>query len=164
MTLPRELTLVEADGKPVLANYPVAEIETIAGEWKSVSGTIAAQSAYELKVKVDMSENSELTLSNGAGQHLDISVNSAIHSLIIHRTGDTGAASFHGLFSIPSIPVPVRADADEVELHIFVDKSSVEIFTADGTSAATVLVFPSEMYNRFGGAAGAEYRELASIW
>ena len=164
MTLPRELTLVEADGKPVLANYPVAEIETIAGEWQSAAGTIAAKSAYELKVKVNMSENAELTLSNGAGQHLDISVNAAIRSLIVHRTGQTGAASFHGLFSIPSISVPIRGTADEVELHLFVDRSSVELFTADGTSAATVLVFPSEIYNRFSGADGAEYRELQSIW
>ena len=68
------------------------------------------------------------------------------------------------LFSIPSISVPVRGSGDEVELHFFVDQSSVEIFTADGTSAATVLVFPSQMYDRFTGAAGAEYRELNSIW
>ena len=164
MTLPRELTLTEAGGQPVLANKVVAEIEQIAGEWQSAAGTIAARSAYELKVTVGIAENSELRLSNGAGQHLDITVNAATRSLIIHRTGDTGASSFHGLYSIPSIIAPVNSDSDEVELHIFVDQSSVELFTADGTTAATVVVFPSEIYNRFEGAEGAEYRELESIW
>ena len=164
MTLPRELSLVESGGKPVLANYPVTEIETIAGDWRSADGTIAAKSAYELKVVVDMTERTELRLSNGAGQHLDITVNPSIRSLILHRTADTGAASFHGLFSVPSIVAPVNSDSNEVELRIFVDRSSVEVFAADGATAATVLVFPSQMYDRFTGAAGAEYRELESIW
>ena len=164
MTLPRELKLVEVGGEAVLANPVVSEIEKIAGDWKAADTAISASAGYELKAKVNIYENSTLTLSNDAGQYLDISVNAAIRSLIIHRTASTGRCDFHGLFAVPSIVAPINSDSDEVEFHIFVDRSSVEIFTADGATAATVLVFPSSIYNRFSGASNAEYRELSTIW
>lgn len=162
MTLPRELELLEIDGSLVLANRVVSEIETIAGSWQPLSGTIAA-SAYELKTTVNLSEDSTLRLSNGAGEYLGITVHAAARSVIVHRTASTGASAFSGLFSIPSVVMPIKGSSDEVELHFFVDQSSVELFTADGSSAATVLVYPSSIYNRFDGA-DAEYRELSSIW
>ena len=163
MTLPRELKLVEAGGQPVLANPVVSEIGKIAGDWQSAGSTIAAKSAYQLKVTVNAAENRTLKLSNDAGQYLEITVNAAIRSLIIHRTAATGRSDFHGLFSIPSIVAPINSDSDEVELDIFVDQSSVEIFAADGATAATVLVFPTSIYNHFEGA-DAQYRELFTIW
>ncbi len=162
MTLPRELKLVEVDGSPVLANTVVAEIENIADSWQPFAGTVAA-AAYELKTTVDLSKNSSLRLSNGAGEYLDISVNAAIRSIVVHRTASTGASAFSGRFSIPSVIMPIKRASDEVELHLFVDQSSVEIFTADGTSAATVVVYPSKIYDRFEGA-DAEYRAFSSIW
>ncbi len=162
MTLPRELELVEIDGSLVLANRVVSEIEAIAGSWQPLSGTIVA-AAYELKTTVKLSENSTLRLSNGAGEYLEMTVHAAARSVIVHRTASTGKSAFSGLFSVPSVVMPIKGTSDEVELHLFVDQSSVELFTADGSSAATVLVYPSSIYNRFDGA-DAEYRELSSIW
>jgi len=162
MTLPRELELLEVDGSYVLASAVVSEIETIAGSWQPLSGTVAA-SAYELRTTVNLSENSTLRLSNGAGEYLEITVNAASRSAVIHRTASTGASAFSWQFSIPSVVMPIGGTSDEVELHLFVDQSSVELFTADGTSAATVVVYPSGIYDRFDGAE-AEYRELSSVW
>ncbi len=162
MTLPRELKLLEIDGSPVLASTVVSEIADIAGSWQPLSATVGA-AAYELKTTVSLSENSTLRLSNGAGEYLEITVNAATRSAIVHRTASTGKSAFSGLFSLPSVVMPIKGTSDEVELHLFVDQSSVELFTADGSSAATVLVYPSSIYDRFDGA-DAEYRELSSIW
>lgn len=162
MTLPRELRLLEIDGSPVLANSVVAEIETIAGSWQPLAGTVDA-AAYELKTTVRLAENSTLRLSNGAGEYLEITIHAATRSAIVHRTASTGKSAFSGLFSLPSVVMPIKGASDEVELHLFVDRSSVELFTADGASAATVLVYPSGIYDRFDGAE-AEYRELAPVW
>ena len=51
-----------------------------------------------------------------------------------------------------------------MELCIFVDRSSVEIFNSDGTMAMTNIVFPKEPYNIISGPADISYRDLKSIW
>lgn len=165
MTLPRELTLVETPDGPVLASQVVREIESIAGSWTAATGgRIGAAAAYEAKVSVSMSEKTELRLANDSGQYLGITVNPGAGCLVVNRSSVTGAVDFNPNFSIPSMVAPLHTAADEVELHFFVDQSSVEIFTADGTTASTVLVFPTSIYNRLEGADGVEYRELKSIW
>ncbi len=88
--------------------------------------------------------------------------NAAARSVIVHRTASTGISAFSGLFSIPSVVMQIKGSSDEVELHFFVDEPSVLLFTADGSSAATVVVYPSSIYNSFDGA-DAEYREWLSI-
>ena len=73
----------------------------------------------------------------------------------------------HGDFSLPSMQGPVCTERDEVTLDLFVDQSSVELFTLDGTLSITNLVFPSSIYNQFqaiGALLDAQVRELARIW
>lgn len=51
-------------------------------------------------------------------------------------------------------------------LDVFVDQSSVEIFTENGLMAQTNLVFPRSIYNRLVGNVKlkAKVRPLSSIW
>ena len=62
---------------------------------------------------------------------------------------------------------PLNVSGNSVTLDLFVDQSSVEIFTQSGTMAMTNLVFPTSIYNEFtveGATAKAQVRSLKRIW
>lgn len=168
MTLPRELNLIEWNGSPILASKVVEEIKDIAGEWKDiVSESLGVSDAYQLKLELDLTKNVSMMLKNAAGEYLEMTVNSATRQLITHRTGKTGQYSFAGNFAIPSIKSPFNTDGDKVVLDIFVDRSSVEVFTENGSMVQTNLVFPGSIYNQLiidGQPISGKVRELKSIW
>ncbi len=167
MTLPRELKLVEYDGKPLLCSTVVKEIEGIAGDWKEVSGTWDAPHACQVRVKLGLGQNSTLTFSNGKDEKLVVEVYASERRLAVRRNASTGRADFNGTFSIPSMQAPLCVTGEEVTLDFFIDQSSVEIFTAEGTLSMTNLVFPSSIYNSLqvsGARAEARVRPLESIW
>lgn len=165
MTLPRELSLTKVNGTPLLATKVINELDDIAGEWKpATGGIIEANDAYELKFTINLNESSAFTLANNAGEYMEVEVNASAGKMIAKRTSSTGVSAFNNLFSIPSISAPFNTEDDTMELHIFVDRSSVEILNAEGTMAITNIVFPKEPYNIISGVENAEYRILDSIW
>ena len=167
MTLPRELSLVEQDGRPHLASKVVKEIDNIAGDWvKLENSEIGDHDAYQLRLTVDMTSKSSYRLENGKGQYLDLEYNPNARVLTAKRNANTGDISFSSVFSFPSIKMPVYKNGDKVVFDIFVDRSSVEVVSADGKSAMTVLVFPESIYNKVTASSelNAEVRTLSRIW
>lgn len=167
MTLPRELKLVEYEGLPLLAGTVVKEIEGIAKEWKPAGNAWNAFAAYQLRLTVGLDQNTTITLGNDKGQELTIEVFGSSRLVSVKRNARTGTVNFHGDFSIPSMQGPVCTDGNKVTLDLFVDQSSVELFTREGTLSITNLVFPSSIYNKLqtsGAQVDAQVRELASIW
>ena len=62
---------------------------------------------------------------------------------------------------------PLNVDGDKVAIDLFVDQSSVEIFTKDGAMAMTNLVFPNSIYDALtvsGATYEAQVRSLTRIW
>ena len=167
MTLPRELKLVEYEGKPLLCSTVVKEIDGIAGSWKEAGSSWESMDAYQLSVKVALDKNSTITLSNDKGQKLVVEVYAADRKIALKRSAATGDTSFNGTFSVPAMQGPLCTEGTEVTLDFFVDQSSVELFTREGTLSMTNLVFPTGIYNHLevtGAAAQAEIRSLSSIW
>ena len=165
MTLPRELTLKEVNGQPLLSTTVVKELDGIASEWlDSIDGLCQGGDAYEMKLMLDANEHSVFTVGNGVGEYLEIEVNPGASKVIAKRTSTTGDTSFNGWFSLPSQVAPYDKSVDKLELHIYVDDSSVEIISGDGTTAITCLVFPSLPYDRISGIDNLTYRKLTSIW
>ena len=165
MTLPRELGLEEINGKPVVTSKVVKEIEGIAGEWEeAVNGICYNGDAYEMVVNLDPSKNTSFTVGNAGGEYIMVNVNPEAGKVIVSRTSASGESAFHGMFSIPSMSAPYDTQASNLELHLYVDHSSVELLSADGKTAITCLVFPNVPYDRITGAGEVQYRTLASIW
>ena len=168
MTLPRELELVKVDGRYVLASKVVREIENIASEWETITdGSLGSHDAYQLRLTVDMTKENTWRLSNGKNEYLEFYVNPGARMIVARRNGSTGASSFSASFSLPALRMPVEGNEDSIELDIFVDRSSVEFFTADGTSAMTMIVFPENIYDKIECASGeidGKVRSLARIW
>ena len=166
-TLPRELGLTEYNGQKLLTSTVVKEIDGIASEWKNISGSIDAKSAYQLRLTIGLDKNTTVTLSNSNDEKFSFDINANARTLTVHRTSTSGRTNFNGTFSIPSMQAPLSVDGNQVTLDIFVDQSSVELFTREGTLSMTNLVFPSSIYDQLtvtGADCQAQCRELKSIW
>jgi fructan beta-fructosidase len=171
MTLPRELKLTMYDGKPLLCCPVVSEIDKIAGEWKTVDNTelplTTKEDAYQLRLTISLDKNSTITLSNGKDEKYVLDINASDKTLTAHRTAQTGRADFSGKFSVPSMHAPLNVTGDKVTLDLYVDQSSVETLTKDGTMSMTNLVFPQTIYDRLtvtGAKCEAQIRMLNSVW
>lgn len=167
MTLPRELSLVDVNGVPVLASKVVDEIDNIAGEWEELdSGEIGERDAFQLKLTLDMAKKASYRLENEKGEYLELEYNPSIRMLSAKRNASTGDISFSSVFSFQAIRMPVYETADKVTFDIFVDRSSVEIISSEGKSAMTTLVFPEKIYSRISTSAvlDAKVRTLERIW
>lgn len=167
MTLPRELSLIEYDGKPLLASTVVSEIDKIADAWQTAGASLDVKDAYQLRITLSLDKNSTITLSNGSDEKFVLDVNASARTITAHRTSATGQSSFNGTFSVPSMRAPLNTVGNSVTLDLFVDQSSVELFTKDGSMSMTNLVFPKSIYNSLS-VIGASYevqvRNLNSIW
>ena len=167
MTLPRELSLTEYEGKPLLCSTVVKEIDGIAGQWQNAGATFDAGKAYQLRLTVALDRSTTVTLSNDQGEQFSFDISGSARTLTAHRTGTSGMTSFNGTFSIPSMNAPLCVEGNSVTLDVFVDQSSVEIFTRQGTLSMTNLVFPSSIYNHLtvaGADCEAQFRQLNRIW
>lgn len=167
MTLPRELKLGSYDGKPILLQTVVKEIEDIAGEWQPAGNQLDVKDAYQLRLTLDLDRRSVVTLSNAAGEQFSFEISVSERALIAHRTAVSGQTGFNPNFSIPSMKAPLKVEGGKVTLDVFVDQSSVEIFTAEGTMSLTNLVFPSSIYNQLtveGAMSECQVRKLNRVW
>ncbi len=167
MTLPRELKLIEYDGKSLLTNTVVSEIDKIAGSWQTAGTSLDVKDAYQLRITLQLNQKSTITLSNGSEEKYVLDVSASDRTVTAHRTSATGQTSFNGTFSVPSIQAPLNITGNSVTLDIFVDQSSVEVFTENGSMSMTNLVFPKSIYNSLtisGASYEAQVRQLKTIW
>ena len=174
-TLPRELGLTEYNGQKLLPCTVVNEVDKIAAQWSErlsflTTGetTIPASDAYQLRLVIGLDRNTTVTLSNSKDEKFVFDINAAARTLTAHRTSASGRTNFGGgSFSIPSMQAPLSVQGSRVTLDVFVDQSSVELFTKEGTLSMTNLVFPSSLYNQLsvsGAHCELQFRPLNSIW
>ena len=151
----------------MLANTVVSEIDNIAENWQSAGSSLDVKDAYQLRITLNLDKNSTIALGNSSDEKYVIDVNASARTITDHRTSATGQSSFNGSFSIPSIQAPLNVIGNTVILDIFVDQSSVEVFTNDGSMSMTNLVFPKSIYNSLsitGASYEAQVRRFKSIW
>ena len=114
-----------------------------------------------------LDRNTTITLSTDKGEKLVVEVYGTSRLVAVKRNAQTGKVNFNGTFSLPSVQGPICREGDKVTLDLFVDQSSVELCTREGTLSITNLVFPSSIYNKLetsGASVEAQVRELSSIW
>lgn len=159
-TLPREMRLFKgADGDTYLASEPVKELLALRGNavaesgkatlgstpltWKlpeSTEGVCEIVASFEAgkKSKID------LTLSNDKGEKVVMTYNAADRTMSLDRR-EAGISDFSESF--PAVTVaPTREKNGKIELRIFVDRSSIELFGNRGEFVMTNLVFPTAPY------------------
>ena len=105
-----------------------------------------AQSHVTPACRIDVQTRSRtvITLSNSKDERVTMTYDAKSETFAMDRT-KSGQTDFNANF-----PVLTKAPTlGKIKmLQIFVDKSSIEVFDADGKMAMTNLVFPSEPYHR----------------
>ncbi len=136
-SVPRDLDLFDYKGQTYCGVTPSKELLALRGK-KIAKPTEACE------IVVDVRGTMNLTLSNTAGEQVELRYDKAANTFTMNRekSGDT---SFSEAFPAETT-APVYGNIKQ--LRIFIDRCSIEVFDAEGRMAMTNLVFPSEAYNK----------------
>jgi len=155
MTLPRDLALREGPSGPVLVQTPSPELlglrervlldlEEASVEEVGARFSGGGGQALEIEAEIQMGLATEVALGVFASgdRALWIGYRLPDGEIFVSRWG-AGEASFSERFEAArSWPVPLRDG--RLDLRVFVDASSVEVFADGGAAAYTMLCFPPE--------------------
>ena len=139
LTLPRELKVI--DGK--LYQVPIKEMESIREEKIEFSGKVAGEvkvgtgATYELKVKFkDFNSDFGLKLRTGKSSETVLKFDYKDKKFVLDRTkGEQPDKRLRKVY---------LGDISELELTIFVDNSSVEVFINGGQEVFSSRIFPEK--------------------
>ena len=174
MALPRDVALVTTERGPRLVQEVVpefAELEQTGLAYTDAARPIASGSetlpvSGEV-VRIDAviaPANADAVGLSVLGDHESatrIGYDVASARLFVDRR-DSGNTSFHAAF--PSFDdAPVELDDGRLALTVYVDRSSVEVFTGDGRTTITDQVFPNEEADAIGLWADGEGAMLESL-
>ena len=158
MSLPRTLSLRTTGAGLRLAQTPVMELTNLRAEEQNWSNAQINSSSPNLlasvrgdsleivaEFQVDATTTAKqlgLRLRQSANEHSAIEYDVATETLAFDRTC-AGQSDFHADFARRHTVALAPADG-LLRLHIFVDRSSVEIFADDGLVTMTERIFPAE--------------------
>lgn len=153
-SIPRNLELKTYKEGVRLVQKPVEQLQTLRHKPASVKralsvgtqrlpGFVPDENVYELDASfsTDVSNTFGLNLCVGEGRKVVVSYDTDSHNLVIDRThcSDVQIPKFSRMAYARVEPVD-----NKIRLHIFVDKSSIEIFANDGKDVFTLLTYPGE--------------------
>ncbi|MBI3717690.1 MAG: glycoside hydrolase family 32 protein [Sphingobacteriales bacterium] len=158
MTIPRELTIKYIGKEPFLSSAPVKEIASIQKHKKNIgqfyvngkkditpeTGKLIAP--FRLNFELEASKDFNIILSNDLGEQLVIGYDKAKNEYFIDRT-KSGQVNFKEGFA-GKHTAPRLSSQQRIAISLIVDRSSVELFTADGLSTMTELFFPNKPYSK----------------
>lgn len=158
-TLPREVSLFEFnDGQTYLASVPAKEVDLLRGTpkhfhpgkvgkgAKRLSLPTANDGICEIEFEADLKKDSnlEIVLSNPEGENVVMTLNAADDTFSMDRR-NSGLTDFSEYFPCVTT-APAYNGTGHYKVRIFVDRSSIEAFSADGHFSMTNLVFPTKPY------------------
>ncbi len=161
MTLPRELVLYRDGDDFKLRSFPVKEMESLRASEISIEPLVVKDTASitgsfdplqcELKLLVDLQKTTAsqfgIELSNEFGERLIITIDKENDSLTVDRT-ESSKNKFSEEFYNEIHTAPLELGQTNLDLSVFLDASSVEIFTDGGILNFTDIFFPTEKFTR----------------
>lgn len=161
-TLPREIGLFKAaDGQIYASSVPSPELQqlreratvnlqnvNISTSPKIINLPHANNGICEIELNLNSNkQHINLILSNQEGEEVVMAYDPASNKFTFNRT-ESGLTDFSEDF--PAITTAPTFDKDgKLQLTIFIDHSSIEVFGNDGKFSMTNLVFPSSPYSKF---------------
>ncbi|MFN7115596.1 MAG: glycoside hydrolase family 32 protein [Saprospiraceae bacterium] len=187
MTVSRELTLQNTPAGLRLVSKPVKELEQLRAKTspvaaQAITGTVditpqlgfaptQMEAVLEFELSGDSLVNIGIELGNTKGEVYRIGYNAGAKTFYSDRT-KAGKADFSELFNDKVTIAPRWINSNTVQLHLFFDKMSAELFADGGATVITDLYFPNEDYRQVklfaeNGTAQlkkATFYQLKSIW
>ncbi|MFD1956629.1 glycoside hydrolase family 32 protein [Paenibacillus thailandensis] len=150
MTIPRELALETREGVATLVQKPVAELEAVRKPVLSLRSATAREAeealrklqlvSCEIHARLPISGAFGFKVRAGGSNETVVGFDDSDMAIYVDRT-KSGLSGFHDRFS--GIHAAKLAGAREVmELRIFVDAASVEVFGNGGQAVITDLIYP----------------------
>lgn len=152
MTIPRVLSLKGDRGGIRLIQRPVIELESLREEklqWENKQLTPAqpmtvklSGEQLEIRVKINAGDAKQLGLKLKGlnGEQTIIGYDAGAAAVYVDRLS-SGNVAFHSAFACRH-EAALQLDSEFLFLHLFVDRSSVEVFANDGVVAITDQIFP----------------------
>ena len=137
-SIPRDLDLFEYKGETYCSVVPSPEITAA----RSKKATKSLSESCEMVV--NLKGNATITLSNDNGEKVVMLYDAKAETFSMDRT-KSGKMDFSNDFAATT-KAPTYGKISQ--LRIFIDKSSIEVFDAEGKMAMTNLVFPTKPYNK----------------
>lgn len=157
-TLPRDLELFSSpDGELYVASVPSPELKALRGKVVDKASNIKIDNEatsfklpgdglceIDLSFEASAADVVSFTLSNSKEEKVVMKYDAKNRTMSFDRR-ESGIVDFSQKF--PAVTVsPTFENGGKVNLRIFVDRSSVELFGNDGRFVMTNLVFPNEPY------------------
>ncbi|MBC7651534.1 MAG: glycoside hydrolase family 32 protein, partial [Deinococcales bacterium] len=153
MSLPRKLSVKKINNVWQLIQQPVNNITSLRGT-KTVLNNVKVINNYKIPFKSQVFEmdcvlkptNGEtgIKIAVGNGHYFTIGYNSQTQTLFTDRT-NVGTTFFNKNFdSLAICKAKLPLVNGKLKLHIYYDKSIVEIYANDNTAVFTVQLFPDE--------------------
>jgi fructan beta-fructosidase len=154
MTLPRVLSLSETNGSVALVQNPVEQLRSLRADEFQYDGASEPElnrklaawphrgQTFEMEAIIRLGAAKQIAWSLLQGQNDEtlLGFDAQNRELFVDRSKCAGA---HFSKSFPSkTAAPVDLGGGPLRLHIFVDRSSVEVFAQGGRIAITNLIFP----------------------
>ena len=152
MTLPRTLGLRATSQGIRLTQTPVQELETLRGHGQHWEGVPVSPGhnplsgftgdAYEVMAEFEVGPASAFgfRVRVGADEGTTVGYDRTRQVLYVDRS-KSGKTDFHPAFAARH-EAALASPAGRVSLHVFVDRSSVEVFANGGEAVITNLIFP----------------------
>ena len=137
-SVPRDLDLYEYEGQTYCGVTPSPELAAARPKKATKTLTDACEMVVTLK------GNATITLSNDKGEQVVMTYDEKSRTFAMDRT-KSGQKDFSDDFAALTV-APVHGKMSL--LRLFIDRSSIEAFDADGKMAMTNLVFPTKPYNK----------------
>jgi levanase/fructan beta-fructosidase len=140
MSLPRELVLRTVAGRPRLVQTPV--VPPSAAVAQTASAVLPRGEAHRLRVSAPMPSRGMfgVRFGMGDGDSATVAVDAGAREVRLDRRS-SGLVEFHELFASVE-RAPLEDVNGELELDVYVDACSLEVFVQGGLATITDLVFP----------------------
>ena len=137
-SVPRDLDLYEYQGQTYCGVTPSPELAAARPKKATKTLTEACEMVVTLK------GNATITLANDKGEQVVMTYDEKSRTFAMDRT-KSGQKEFSDDFAALTV-APVHGKMSQ--LRLFIDRSSIEAFDADGKMAMTNLVFPTKPYSK----------------
>jgi fructan beta-fructosidase len=152
MTIPRELSLVNINGKAILAQKPVKELSTvIKSDLSADPPPLADQDItggrgnglYRLSFDAAATDSISVILWNSKKQQVVIGYDPGKKEFYIDRT-NSGSKGFSNEFFQKSV-AQRNSTSNKIQMTLVIDHASVELFADEGSTVMTAIFFPDEI-------------------
>ncbi|MEM7372746.1 MAG: glycoside hydrolase family 32 protein [Bacteroidota bacterium] len=162
MTIPRVLSLSSTDQGLRVKTSPVKELNTLRGistdlAERMIAGSMDLSDEFEFDISTsemnlewDLSGSTAtevgIELTNAKGQSVAIGYDKARNEFYFDRA-NAGKVDFSDKFA-GKFPAPNPSNASSIQMKMYIDVASVELFAQDGAVVMTDIFFPDEPFEQ----------------